>query len=109
MQPEEPLPSTSYQPPRRSLWDWFWKDHEGRVKLWQTPNIWLIGWAVLTTISLLFTGSVATVFSWAGLILLAIWCLLEIFKGINGFRRLVGLLVAAFVVMSAIRGFNGML
>jgi hypothetical protein len=87
---------------QRSLWDKIWRDRRGRIVLWQTPNPWLIGWLVLTFISLLFTGRRADIFSWLGSVSLIVWSLLEVFKGVNYFRRALGLLVLVMSVMSFI-------
>lgn len=84
------------------IWDRFWRDDKGRIVIWQTPNIYLIAWAVLTVVSLFFNGTIATVFSWLGNIALLTWSILEITKGVNYFRRLLGLLVLVFVIMSVI-------
>jgi hypothetical protein len=87
----------------QKFWDEFWKDREGRVVIWQTPNAWLIGWAVSTFISLFLTGRPADVLTWLGEASLIIWALLEIFKGANYFRRLLGLVVLVFAIMSLIK------
>jgi len=84
----------------RSLWDRTWKDRRGHVVIWQWPNIPLIGWAVLTVVSLLVGGRQADVFSWLASASLVIWSLLEIFKGANYFRRALGLLILFLSVMS---------
>jgi hypothetical protein len=63
----------------------------------------LIGWAVLTVISLLFSGRVSDVFSWAAHAALIIWALLELFKGVNYFRRGLGLVILIFAIMSLLQ------
>lgn len=86
------------------LWDKFWRDKHGNVVIWQMPNIWLIGWAVLTFISLLFSkGAIASALTWAGEASLIVWCLMEIFKGVNYFRRTLGLVVLFYAIMTLIR------
>lgn len=90
-----------------NLWDRIWKDKRGRVVIWQTPNMWLIGWAALTVISLLFSGQsrAATIFAVTGSIALIIWSVLEILKGVNYFRRALGLVVLILSVLSIIKNF----
>jgi hypothetical protein len=88
---------------KRSLWDKTWKDRRGRVVVWQTPNIALIGWVTLTFLSLLIGGRLADIFSWLGSAALIIWSLLEIFKGANYFRQALGLLVLVMAAMSLIK------
>jgi hypothetical protein len=93
-------------PPRshhRSLWDKTWKDKNGRVVMWQTPNIWLISWAVLTTISLFFTGHTADGLSATASATLIIWSLLEIFRGINYYRRVLGVAVLAYALAALLK------
>lgn len=89
------------------LWSKTWRDKggRGRIVIWQNPNAFLIGWAVLTVISLFFGGRslVADIFSWAAHASLIIWSLLEIFKGVNYFRRFLGVLVLVFAIMSLIQ------
>jgi len=88
---------------RHDLWDKIWKDSDGRVIMYQRPNVPLIAWAVLTVISLLLNGKTASVLSVVATSMLGIWALLEIFRGVNYFRRALGLLVMIFVIMSLIR------
>ena len=96
-------PSVPPRNHRRSLWDRTWKDKNGRLVLWQTPNAWLIGWAILTTLSLLFIGRTADVLSGLASGSLIIWSLLEIFKGINYYRRLLGVAVLAYSLATLLK------
>jgi hypothetical protein len=84
------------------LWDKFWRDDHGRVVIWQTPNAPLIAWVVLTLISLFLNGAVSSFFSWAGIVAMFIWALLEIFKGVNYFRRTLGAVVFIMMLLSII-------
>jgi hypothetical protein len=86
-----------------SWWDRIWKDKHGDVVIWQFPNAWLIAWAVLTLFSLFFNGHVADIFSWLGSAALIIWALFELLKGVNYFRRGLGLIVLIAAVMSLIK------
>lgn len=85
------------------LWDKFWKDSKGRVVIWQNPNIFLYFWAAFTTLSLFLDRRLADIFGIAGSAVLIIWALLEIFKGVNYFRRLLGLVVLIFAAMSLLK------
>lgn len=69
--------------------------------MWQRPNIWLIGWVVLTLTSLFAfsRGRTADILGIAGTASLIIWSLLEIFRGVNYFRRALGLVVLIFSIM----------
>lgn len=84
------------------LWDRTWKNDKGEYVVFQWPNKWLIGWAILTMGSLFTKGKVADVLGWSGLLLLAIWAAMEVTQGVNYFRRLLGLIVAIFVIASAV-------
>jgi len=85
---------------RHDLWDKIWKDRTGHVVIYQRPNIWLIGWAVLTLMSLFLLGQAANILSLLATIVLGIWALLEISRGANYFRRALGVVVMIFVIMS---------
>jgi len=90
---------------QHDLWDKFWKDADGHYVIWQRPNIWLIGWVVLTVISLFFTGRMADILSGIGSAALIVWALLEVFKGDSYFRRLLGIVVLIFAVMALVKSF----
>jgi hypothetical protein len=87
------------------LWDKIWRDRDGKIVIWQTPNIWLIIWAVLTFISLFLHGGAGTVASVVADIFLGIWAVLELLKGVNYFRRGLGLVILFFTIMSLLRNF----
>lgn len=72
----------------------FWEDRRGKVIVWQAPNIWLYLWAV-TLVAGWFTpyGFIQKTLGWVSLLSLVIWAVLEAVKGVNYFRRLVGVLV----------------
>lgn len=95
---------TYYRGRQRNLWDKIWKDRHGQVIVWQNPSPWLIAWAVLTMISLLLSrGVLADIFSWFGSGALITWSLLELFRGVNYFRRSLGLLVFVMAVATIIK------
>jgi uncharacterized membrane protein len=84
------------------IWDKFWRDKNGHFVIWQLPNAPLIAWAILTVISLFYNGTTANVFSWLGTSALVIWSILEILKGVNYFRRVLGLVILVFSILSII-------
>jgi hypothetical protein len=86
-------------------WDKFWRDKEGRLAIWQMPNLWLIGWAALTILSLLIGGRAADIFTWVASALLIVWALLEIKSGASYFRRALGLLVLIYAILTLIKSF----
>jgi hypothetical protein len=86
---------------RRSLWSRIWRNRHGDVVIFQMPNVWLIAWAILTCISVLAASrTMANTFWWLSSTVLVIWSLLEIFKGVNYFRRGLGLFVLALTIGS---------
>lgn len=88
---------------KSDLWDRFWKDKHGDVVVYQHPNVLLITWVVLAFISLFVEEPLADVLWHISLAVLVIWSLLEIFKGVNYFRRLFGAFVLVLVVLAAFR------
>ena len=87
------------------LWNKIWRDKNGRIIIWQLPNAPLLAWLVLTFASLLVNGRPADVLYWLGSAALIIWALLELFKGVNYFRRALGLLVLVMAVVSVLKNF----
>lgn len=79
--------------------DRIWKDKRGRVVIYQRPNIWLIAWAVLDIVAIFAPGKSIPGYAWdAGAVALVIWCLLEIVRGVNYFRRALGLVVLLMII-----------
>jgi hypothetical protein len=87
------------------LWDRFWRDDRGRIVIWQMPNAYLIAWAVLTIASLATANRTSDIFAGAASFVLIVWAGLEIFKGANYFRRLLGLVVLVYAIMTFIKIF----
>jgi hypothetical protein len=87
------------------IWDLIWYDKRGNLVVWQRPNVWLISWAALTVLSLLFSGRVADIFTWVASGALIVWATLEISKGANYFRRILGVLVLVYAVLTLIKSF----
>lgn len=86
----------------RNLDDKFWYDKNGKFVVWQTPNWALIGWFIATVLHTLLPDS--TIELWIGhlgRIFLIIWAVMEITRGVNYFRRLLGVAVLLFSLMMA--------
>lgn len=78
----------------RTLWDRFWRDKDGKVVVWQNPNLPLIIWFVCTILGYVFSAGKLNEF----LEILAFgaiftWSWLEITSGVNYFRRSLGMVV----------------
>lgn len=86
-----------------TFWDKFWRDRRGKVVIYQTPNRYLIGWAILAAVSLFTNGTLANVLWYLSLALLAVWAALEIWQGANYFRRCLGAVMAILIVVMLFR------
>jgi hypothetical protein len=84
-----------------TLVDKTFRDSNGKIVLAQMPNLPLIVWIVASLLALFFTnGKINTV-----LVLLAdgslfTWAWMELFQGVNYFRRLLGLAVFIGIIGS---------
>jgi hypothetical protein len=87
----------------QDLWDRIWRDTEGNVVIWQRPNIPQIAWIVLTIISIVTNGIVSDIFWYGALAALTVWSFLEIFKGDNYFRRVLGVFVLVLIIAACFR------
>ncbi|HVV25826.1 MAG TPA: hypothetical protein VHC21_02240 [Candidatus Saccharimonadales bacterium] len=86
---------------QNGLWDKIWRNRQGEITIWQTPNVWIIAWAVLDVVAIFAPSKSMASVAWAiGSGALVIWALLEIFRGANYFRRALGLLVLLVAVGS---------
>ncbi len=95
---EAPIMS-SFRPPKDI--SQFFKDPKGQIVIAQFPNgplwVWL-GATLLESLKISFIPPLWI--STIGLIAILYWAGLEIFQGVNGFRRCLGLLVAMIVLMN---------
>ncbi|MDD1650827.1 MAG: hypothetical protein LUO80_10610 [Methylococcaceae bacterium] len=77
------------------------RDQQGRVVIAQFPNWPLWTWAGASLLQWVIPGGPLTTF--LGLVSLSAivyWSLLEIFSGVNYFRRVLGLVVLVFVLFN---------
>ena len=86
-----------------SLWDKIWYDRDGKVVIYQNPNRYLIAWVILAFLSMFNKGVGGTVLWYASLAVLAFWCVLEMWKGVNYFRRAFGAFVLILVILAVFR------
>lgn len=85
---------------RRSFSDRFWNDKDGNFVMWQKPNAFLSTAFAAAVISLLLPASfVHTVVGKVGMVAILIWAVLETFRGVNYFRRTLGLCVLLLPVI----------
>ena len=77
------------------------KDKTGHWDVIALPNLPLIIWAFATFLGMIFKHGIPhQVFSIIGLAAIVFWAVLEIFSGVNYFRRALGLVVLAVTIYS---------
>ncbi|BDI19690.1 hypothetical protein ANSO36C_54920 [Nostoc cf. commune SO-36] len=87
-----------------TLVDKTFRDSEGKIVLAQMPNLPFILWIVASILSLIFTsGKINTVLDVVANGSLYTWAWLELFQGVNYFRRALGLAVLIAIIVSKIQ------
>ena len=86
---------------KRSFDDKFWHDKHGKFVAWQKPNVFLWVWIATAAISFFMqTNSLEKVVGDIGLVAILIWAVLELFRGVNYFRRTLGFCVLLLIAVS---------
>jgi hypothetical protein len=84
--------------------DNFFRDKDGQIVIGQLPNLPLIVWLVASLLQLVFkTGQVNSGLDILATSSLFVWAILELFQGVNYFRRTLGLIVLVSLVASKIQ------
>ncbi len=80
---------------KETFGDRFWLDGEGKLTIWQRPNVPLIIWIVTIFVQIVFGASsqLSQISKAIGAISLIIWALLEMIRGDSYFRQLLGIFV----------------
>lgn len=89
---------------KNTLFDRMFRDSEGKIVIAQMPNLPISIWFVASLLKLIFTTDKINL----GLDVIAfgslfIWACLELFQGVNYFRRALGLLVLVGLTASKIQ------
>ncbi len=85
---------------RKSFLDKCFKDREGRVALGALPNLPLLIWLVAMLLGAVAKhGRGGTLLRLVGFGALFTWAWLELYEGVNYFRRLLGLVVLVLLVL----------
>lgn len=79
------------------------EDNKGKVVLWQSPNIALYCWIIFFVISILTNGIFELLARFLAYASLSLWALLEIFTGVNWFRRVLGIVILGNIVVSILQ------
>lgn len=88
----------------QDLWDKIWRDKHGNIVIYQRPNIWLVVWVGLTVVSLFVPhGAAEAITWWLSLAALTVWAGLEVWRGVNYFRRALGALILVLIILAAFR------
>ena len=86
---------------QHGFWDRFWHDSRGNFVVWQKPNAYLMTWFVTFLISEFFHSPVIRIpFGWIAFGAIIVWSILEISKGVNNFRKFLGLLIFLFAILT---------
>ena len=87
--------------PHSILFDAFFRDSSGKIVIAQAPNWPILIAGVFWVAAQFFDGNA---YHWVAIYVyrsfLIYWSLLELFKGVNYYRRLLGLVVLSVVIYS---------
>ena len=79
------------------------KTKGGKIVIWQFPNIPIIVWGVSLVITKIFNeGTIHTLASTISFGAIFTWAYLEIFQGVNYFRRALGIVVLVVTLFGKI-------
>ncbi len=94
---------------QNTLVDKTFRDSDGKIVLAQMPNLPIIVWTVTSLLALIFTsGKINTVLEVLANGSLFTWAWLELFQGVNYFRRALGLAVLIGIIALKINSDNGL-
>ncbi|MBD2607346.1 hypothetical protein H6G81_23145 [Scytonema hofmannii FACHB-248] len=92
---------------QNTLFDKIFRDSDGNIVLAQMPNLPIIVWVTASLLKLVFpTGEINTGLDALAFGSLFTWAWLELFQGVNYFRRALGLGVLIAVMVSRTVGIN---
>ena len=93
----------------RSLFDWFFRDRRtGKILVAHVPNLPILLW-MTTVLARQITDQGTTadaLLAWAGSFTLAWWALDEVVRGVNPWRRVLGLAGCIAVIVGVISRFQ---
>lgn len=86
------------------------KDKDGRVALWQRPNLLLTTWFVAVVLNKIISAGLFYILSQrVAFVAIMLWAVLEIFQGVNYVRRMLGLFIATVALWGAVMSQHGVL
>ncbi len=80
----------------------FFKDNEGKIVIGQSPNIPITVWLLLTVASMLTAGDLSDSLAILSRMVLFAWSYLELTRGESSFRRVIGVSVLFYLVISTL-------
>lgn len=86
----------------KTFFDKCFKDTSGKVVLAQKINFPITVWAVSTAINWIFDGILGNISGVIAFGALFTWAWLELFEGVNYFRRGLGFIVLVFIIWNRI-------
>jgi hypothetical protein len=79
------------------------KDKDGKLAIAGVPNLPLLTWLVTLPLGWIASGSTEKLVSVVGHGALFTWAWLELFQGVNYFRRALGAVVLVYTIWSAVK------
>lgn len=86
---------------QRTFIDKAFKDTEGKWALAAAPNLPILTWFIALLISFLVHGTLHILLATLQQGALFVWAWLELFQGVNYFRRSLGFVVLVYILWSA--------
>ncbi|MDF5724942.1 MAG: hypothetical protein PUP91_31700 [Rhizonema sp. PD37] len=94
---------------QNTLFDKIFRDSEGNIVIAQPPNPPIIVWAVASVLKLVFTtGEISVGLDAIAFGSLFTWAWLELFQGVNYFRRGLGIIVFITIIASRTVGIDAL-
>lgn len=92
---------------QNTLVDKTFRDNEGNIVVAQMPNLPLIVWIVTSLLTLIFpSGKINTLLDLVAYGSLFTWAWLELFQGVNYFRRALGIVVLVGLIVFKLQYFS---
>jgi hypothetical protein len=85
---------------QKTLLDKCFRDEDNRVVLVQQPNVLILVWIISTLLEKIASGNLEKLCSLVSFGALFAWAWLEIFQGVNYFRRALGILILVLTLYS---------
>ncbi len=89
--------------PKQSFTEKCYKDKNGKIVLAQSPNIPIIIWIIFSVLSyILPSNDMQALFAELSTLILFVWAYLELFSGVNYFRKALGFVVMLWIITNII-------